>query len=105
ENAADVVGQLRGHADQLPAGAQQGAQSMGLEGFDVDAAVPAGADDLRQPFGVIAVSLVELHGQSSLGVASVETDHLQATTTQFVHEPRHQRTSLNTDLEIRAVSA
>ena len=66
----------------------------------MDAAIPAGADNLSQPFGVVAISLVELHGQSSLGVTSIETDYIQATTPQLVHEPRHQRTSLNTDLEI-----
>ncbi len=38
-------------------------------------------------------------------MASIETDHLQATATQLVHEPGHQRTRLNSDPEIAPVSA
>nr|WP_246777021.1 hypothetical protein [Microvirga sp. VF16] len=76
---------------------------MRLKRLDMDAAVPARADDLSQPFSIVVVGLVELHRQSGFDVARIETDHLHTLGAQPVHEPRHQRAGLNSDPEITTV--
>ena len=65
-------------------------------------AVPPCPHDLRQSFGIIAVSFVELHAQRRSSMARVKADHVETSQAELMNEPRRRRTSLNADTRLRA---
>jgi hypothetical protein len=47
------------HGHQPGTGRQQRPDEVAVEALDLHLAVPAGAHDLREPFGIIGIRLVE----------------------------------------------
>jgi hypothetical protein len=59
-------------------------------------------EHLRQPLGIIAVGLVELHAQRRSSMPRVKADHVETSRAELMNEPRRHRTSLNADPRPRA---
>jgi hypothetical protein len=51
---------------------------MRIEGLHVNRPIPSRAHDLGQPFGVVLVSLIELHLQSGLHPPGIKTRDIEA---------------------------
>jgi hypothetical protein len=70
---------------------------VGLLTLDRDLTVPASTHDLRKSKGIVAVGLVDLHGQRRLGMARIQADHRQTGPAQPMNEPGQQRVPFQPD--------
>lgn len=68
-----------------------------VEGFDVDFAKPTRAHDLRDPFGVVLVSLVHLHRESRFGMPRVDAHNGDPKSLKSVEVPNAQRPGLESN--------
>ena len=70
---------------------------MAVQTLDPNLLVPAALHDPRQPEGVLAVTLVDLHRQRRFGMACIDADDRQAECVQLRPQPGCRRTRLETD--------
>jgi hypothetical protein len=79
------------------AGDQERAPQPALPALDVDLPIPAGAHDLRQRAGIVAVGLVRHRLHRRIGAARFDADRQQAGDAQLVVQPSRQRAGLQAD--------
>ena len=72
------VGEPRRHTHKLGASSKERPGTMRIEGLHVNRPTPSRAHDLGQPFGVVLVSLIELHLQSGLHPPGIKTRDIEA---------------------------
>ena len=86
--------QVLAHPDQPLAGPDQDADTLGGLTADVNLAEPAGAREMRQPFGIARVGLVDPPREGLVRKAGVDADDRQTALLQLSRQPDGQDTTL-----------
>jgi hypothetical protein len=97
QGAADLIGEIDGHAHQLGPGADEMAHGMGCETLDPRFPIPARAHELGQGLGIVRVGFVALERRRRPGMPCLEAHHWHTTFLQAVIEPGRQKAGLQSD--------
>jgi hypothetical protein len=73
---------------------------MSIKGLHMDHPIPPRAHDLRQPFSIVLVGLVQSHLQRHLHLPGVQTPNVDASAAQPMNKPGRHRTGLDTHLGV-----
>ena len=95
--SADLIGEVGRNIEKLSTGGRDRLREHGVAALDAHLLVPAGANEMRQPIGVVGIGLVGPHIERALGSPSIKAYHRQPTFTQFRPEPGGQRPGLEAD--------
>lgn len=98
QQPSNPVRRCRAHAEQLGSSGQPQAQLATLKAPDMHRALPPAAHQLCNARRVIAVGLVELHGQRRVHVLRVDAVHIDAAFTQGVDQPDREGAGLHANL-------
>ena len=86
--------------DRLKPRGEQRASPVRFERLHVHRPIPARAHDLREPFGIVPVGLVDLHLQRRTRMPSIQADNRQRPSAQLMYQPRCHRARLDADLGV-----
>jgi hypothetical protein len=90
-----VIGQSRGHADELSPCAKKSTRAVAFERLDVNGPVPSRANDLSQSLRIVLIRLIDLHLKGSACMPGVETNDFEPEIAEFMHQPRGHRSGLD----------
>jgi hypothetical protein len=90
-----VIGQSRGHADELSPCAKKSTRAVAFERLDVNGPVPARANDLGQSLRIVLIRLIDLHLKGSACMPGVETNDFEPEIAEFMHQPWRHRSGLD----------
>jgi len=82
-----VIGQSRGHADELSPCAKKSTHAVAFERLDVNGPVPSRANDLSQSLRIVLIRLIDLHLKGSACMPGVETNDFEPEIAEFMHQP------------------
>ena len=92
-----LVGEVGRNIEELSTGRRDCLREHGVTALDAHLLVPAGANEMGQPLGVVGIGLVGPRIERALGSPSVKAYHRQPTFTQFRPEPGGQRPGIEAD--------
>jgi hypothetical protein len=95
EPPPDVIGQSRGHADELSPCAKKSTRAVAFERLDVNGPVPSRANDLSQSLRIVLIRLIDLHLKGSACMPGVETNDFEPEIAEFMHQPWGHRSGLD----------
>jgi hypothetical protein len=95
EHPPDVIGQSRGHADELSPCAKKSTRAVAFERLDVNGPVPSRANDLSQSLRIVLIRLIDLHLKGSACMPGVETNDFEPEIAEFMHQPWGHRSGLD----------
>src|SRR4029077_6996873 len=91
--SADLIGEVGRNIEKLSTGGRDRLREHGVAALDAHLLVPAGANEMRQPIGVVGIGLVGPHIERALGLPSITAYHRQPTFTRFRRGSRPIRTA------------
>src|SRR5712675_975915 len=97
EQAADLVLEITLDLDQQCPARQQRPNRVAIEVLDAHLLKPAGLHDAGDASRIVAITLIDLHLEYSLGMARVDTDHRQAKLFELGPQPCGSRSGLKAD--------
>src|ERR1700730_3058105 len=90
--SADLIGKVGRNIEKLSTGGRERLREHGVAALDAHLLVPAGANEMRQPIGVVGIGLVGPHIERALGLPSIKAYHrsrrlLSSVQSQVVNGP------------------